>query len=219
MLVSPAAHDRWLRWREELQAAQLLTREKVPTDPSLETLPYDDEPDRQHIHAEQEGSRRAHSRLMEQGLFNEAQPTTPPPSDNRRVLSSPGMTASDFDGRSNESAIDFTEFIDDDFKPADGAASAIADDHPTNDENVATSPAANAGLDGGVDGGLDTVTSETADLSVKSSQAQASSVSVVLTRMQPIGASLTLYRRLIRQHTVKEKPTTGTMRSQTLSEQ
>lgn len=86
-LVSPAARERWRRWKSDLIKAEANRQREEsaryglsppPSDHDLTSLLQDA--------AEQENSRRAHTKAMMTGMWNEAQPISPPPSDDRQDM-------------------------------------------------------------------------------------------------------------------------------------
>lgn len=83
-LVSPAAKDRWRRWRDDLERAE---RNRVREEMERYGMPSGrSQTDLTRYHAsqdEQEQARRAHANAMRAALNNEAQPISPPPSDMR----------------------------------------------------------------------------------------------------------------------------------------
>jgi taspase (threonine aspartase 1) len=86
-LVSPAAKERWLKWKSDLNAVEKNRRNSVPqtstsltSSPSKHFIPFESE-DR-----EREQRRRAHTRALEAGVWNEAQPITPLPSSDSLAL-------------------------------------------------------------------------------------------------------------------------------------
>ncbi|KAG9953354.1 N-terminal nucleophile aminohydrolase, partial [Aureobasidium melanogenum] len=86
-LVSPAAKERWLKWRNDLNTVEKNKRNSAPQTPSSLTaitpkhlLGFDSE-DRVR-----EQMRRAHTRALESGVWNEAQPITPLPSSDSLTL-------------------------------------------------------------------------------------------------------------------------------------
>ncbi|KAJ8603655.1 hypothetical protein MRB53_042090 [Persea americana] len=78
-LISPVARERWLKWREELYAASSGIDSSTTGQAIL--MPDDNNLLQAAAHAEQAQAMRTNSRVLEQGLYNEAQPATPPPSD------------------------------------------------------------------------------------------------------------------------------------------
>lgn len=90
-LVSPAAKECWLKWKNDLNNVEKNRRNSSPqtssslnSTPSKHFVPFDSE-DR-----EREQRRRAHTRALEVGVWNEAQPITPLPSSDSLAL--PGHT-------------------------------------------------------------------------------------------------------------------------------
>ncbi|KAG9661102.1 N-terminal nucleophile aminohydrolase, partial [Aureobasidium melanogenum] len=86
-LVSPAAKERWLKWRNDLNAVEKNKRNSAPQISSSLTavapkhlLSFDSQ-DRVR-----EQIRRAHTRALESGVWNEAQPITPLPSSDSLTL-------------------------------------------------------------------------------------------------------------------------------------
>ncbi|KAH0287474.1 N-terminal nucleophile aminohydrolase [Aureobasidium namibiae CBS 147.97] len=86
-LVSPAAKERWLQWKNDLNNVEKNRRNSSPqtlssvnSSPSKHFVPFDSE-DR-----EREQRRRAHTRALEVGVWNEAQPITPLPSSDSLAL-------------------------------------------------------------------------------------------------------------------------------------
>ncbi|KAG9529938.1 N-terminal nucleophile aminohydrolase, partial [Aureobasidium melanogenum] len=86
-LVSPAAKERWLKWRNDLNTVEKNKRNSVPQTSSSLTavvpkhlMSFDPE-DRVR-----EQMRRAHTRALESGVWNEAQPITPLPSSDSLTL-------------------------------------------------------------------------------------------------------------------------------------
>ena len=86
-LVSPAAKDRWRKWRDDLERAERsrlreeVERYGIASDPSQTDLT------RYHASQDQqEQARRSHANAMRAALTNEAQPMSPPPSDMREPM-------------------------------------------------------------------------------------------------------------------------------------
>ncbi|KAI4741705.1 N-terminal nucleophile aminohydrolase [Aureobasidium sp. EXF-12298] len=86
-LVSPAAKERWLKWKTDLNNVEKNRKNSSPqtsssanSSPSKQFVPFDSE-DR-----EREQRRRAHTRALEVGVWNEAQPITPLPSSDSLAL-------------------------------------------------------------------------------------------------------------------------------------
>ncbi|KAK3074362.1 hypothetical protein LTR53_003291 [Teratosphaeriaceae sp. CCFEE 6253] len=86
-LISPAARERWTRWKGDLIKAKASRRAEESQQYSLSPPPS------QHDllayakdYEEQENSRRAHMEAMRNSVWNEGQPISPPPSDDRLDL-------------------------------------------------------------------------------------------------------------------------------------
>ncbi|KAK6000944.1 hypothetical protein QM012_003027 [Aureobasidium pullulans] len=86
-LVSPAAKERWLKWKNDLDTVEKNKRNSAPhLSSSLTAVPS------KHIlsmYSEdrvREQMRRAHTRALEAGVWNEAQPITPLPSSDSLTL-------------------------------------------------------------------------------------------------------------------------------------
>lgn len=97
MLISPAAKERWRRWSQDLQAAERRARDAEAARYSMSPTPSEPDFDPQYLAAEAERRRKSHTATISQGLFNEAQPLSPPPSDDREVAqysSSPSRVSS-----------------------------------------------------------------------------------------------------------------------------
>ena len=93
-LISPAARERWLRWRQDLKNAerkaqaargQPYSASPSPSEPEISTA-YED--------LVRDKMRKAHTRALESGVWNEGQPISPPPSDTSLPISSPSRTTS-----------------------------------------------------------------------------------------------------------------------------
>lgn len=80
-LVSPAARDRWKRWRKDLkQADKDASRRGLIRGPSLIPSPAPNEPPPEY-EAQQAGRTSVdHQRSLESGVWNEGQPASPPSS-------------------------------------------------------------------------------------------------------------------------------------------
>ncbi|KAK3677982.1 hypothetical protein LTR78_002077 [Recurvomyces mirabilis] len=81
-LISPAARDRWRKWKNDLLKAEAQSRAEEgqwyglsPPPSQNDLLAY------AHNQDDQESMRTAHSRAMLASVWNEAQPISPPPSD------------------------------------------------------------------------------------------------------------------------------------------
>ncbi|KAF2723864.1 N-terminal nucleophile aminohydrolase [Polychaeton citri CBS 116435] len=88
-LISPAARERWKRWTRDLRIAEQKEREaeayiryRVSPPPEDDS----DNPDHHGLTAESERLRHAHTAALLAGLHNEAQPVSPPPSDDRQAI-------------------------------------------------------------------------------------------------------------------------------------
>ena len=80
-LVSPAAKERWLRWKADLIAAERKARAAEAARYGVTPAPLEDDMELYPNHAESEASRTLHIKAMSAGLYNEGQPVSPPPSD------------------------------------------------------------------------------------------------------------------------------------------
>lgn len=86
-LISPAARDRWLRWRLDLKTVERKDRQNHPN----ASRAYDNNAteDQYNIQAEdqiREEMRRSHTLAMETGVWNEGQPLSPPASSDKISL-------------------------------------------------------------------------------------------------------------------------------------
>ncbi|KAK5762298.1 hypothetical protein LTS12_007641 [Elasticomyces elasticus] len=90
-LISPAARERWKRWKSDLIKAE--SHRRAEQDKRYGVSPELSQHDLNEFlqeSEEQENTRRAHSQAMLNSVWNEAQPISPPPSDDRHeLLSSP----------------------------------------------------------------------------------------------------------------------------------
>lgn len=81
-LISPAAKERWRKWRLDLKTAE--DRERMRSNGSLSNTsgpPSSDmDFDPLEEQSQREKMRRTHTRALEAGVWNEAQPLSPPPS-------------------------------------------------------------------------------------------------------------------------------------------
>lgn len=96
-MVSPAAQERWRRWSQDLIVAERKEREAEAARYGLSPAPSETEHDPVHLAATQEGRRKYHSAAMAEALKNDAQPISPPASDDRGFLhhsSSPSRASS-----------------------------------------------------------------------------------------------------------------------------
>ena len=95
-LVSPAAQERWRRWSQDLIVAERKEREAEAARYGISPVSSESGHDALHLAATQERRRRYHSAAMAEALVNDAQPVSPPASDDRGILqhSSPPSRAS-----------------------------------------------------------------------------------------------------------------------------
>jgi taspase (threonine aspartase 1) len=96
-LVSPAAQERWRRWSQDLIVAERKEREAEAARYGISPLSSESDHDPLRLAATQERRRRYHSAAMAEALVNDAQPISPPPSDDRGILqhsSSPSRASS-----------------------------------------------------------------------------------------------------------------------------
>lgn len=96
-MVSPAAQERWRRWSQDLRVAERKEREAEAIRYGISPTPSDTDHDPIHLAAAQEGRRKYHSAAMVEALRNDAQPISPPASDDRGFLnhsSSPSRASS-----------------------------------------------------------------------------------------------------------------------------
>jgi taspase (threonine aspartase 1) len=96
-LVSPAAQERWRRWSQDLIVAERKEREAEAARYGISPASSESGHDPLHLAATQERRRRYHSAAMAEALVNDAQPVSPPASDDRGILqhsSSPSRASS-----------------------------------------------------------------------------------------------------------------------------
>lgn len=96
-LVSPAAQERWRRWIQDLIVAECKEREAEAARYGISPVSSETGHDPLHLAATQERRRRYHSAAMAEALVNDAQPMSPPASDDRGILqhsSSPSRASS-----------------------------------------------------------------------------------------------------------------------------
>ena len=96
-LVSPAAQERWRRWSQDLIVAERKEREAEAARYGISPVSSETGNDPLHLAATQEKRRRHHSAAMAEALVNDAQPVSPPASDDRGILqhsSSPSRASS-----------------------------------------------------------------------------------------------------------------------------
>ncbi|KAI4727574.1 N-terminal nucleophile aminohydrolase [Aureobasidium sp. EXF-10728] len=86
-LVSPAAKERWLKWKNDLNTVEKNRRNSAPqASSSLTALPSKHSLGLDSEDRVREQMRRAHTRALEAGVWNEAQPITPLPSSDSLTL-------------------------------------------------------------------------------------------------------------------------------------
>lgn len=86
-LVSPAAKERWLKWKTDLNNVEKNRRNSSPqTSSSANSSPFKQFVTFESEDREREQRRRAHTRALEVGVWNEAQPITPLPSSDSLAL-------------------------------------------------------------------------------------------------------------------------------------
>lgn len=105
LLISPAARERWLRWRSDLRNVErkkrddqvaVYTGSSPSSEPDIDSLREDLVRDK---------LRRAHTKALEMGIWNEAQPASPPPSSSVSLCApSPSRQGSGLVQSSNASA-------------------------------------------------------------------------------------------------------------------
>lgn len=96
-LVSPAAQERWRRWSQDLIVAERKEREAEAARYGISPVSSESSHDPLHLATTQERRRRYHSAAMAEALVNDAQPVSPPASDDRGILqhsSSPSRASS-----------------------------------------------------------------------------------------------------------------------------
>jgi taspase (threonine aspartase 1) len=96
-LVSPSALERWRRWSQDLRLAERREREVEAARFGVSPPPPEPEHNPHHTRATQERRRKAHTSGLSEALVNDAQPATPPASDDREILfqsSSPSRASS-----------------------------------------------------------------------------------------------------------------------------
>jgi taspase (threonine aspartase 1) len=96
-LVSPGALDRWRRWSHDLRIAERKEREADAARYGVSPPPPEPEQNPHRVRAAQEKRRKNHTSGLSEALVNDAQPATPPASDDREILfqsSSPSRASS-----------------------------------------------------------------------------------------------------------------------------
>ena len=109
ILISPAAKDRWLRWRADMHHA-----ESRSSTSSARRNHHDfhsicaPETSALRKGTREEDIRRAHTRAMKSSVWNEAQPVSPPSSDTASAMSTRVVSGSS--SRSTSSPVDVNEY-------------------------------------------------------------------------------------------------------------
>jgi len=126
-LISPGARERWLRWRADMK--QVERRRSGATDDMsmFEPVPISI-PDAYALRKAilEENARLAHTQAVESGVWNEAQPMSPPPSDTHVPgitalrTSGPASTASDTNSEVPDYEEDENGVYTDPFGPPEG---------------------------------------------------------------------------------------------------
>jgi taspase (threonine aspartase 1) len=96
-LVSPGALDRWRRWSHDLRIAERKEREADAAHYGASPPPPGPEQNPHRVRATQEQRRKTHTSGLSEALVDDAQPATPPASDDREILfqsSSPSRASS-----------------------------------------------------------------------------------------------------------------------------
>lgn len=97
-LVSPAAQERWRRWSRDLIIAERKARDAEAARYGISPAPSEAEYDPGHLAATQERRRKNYTIAMAEALVNDAQPVSPPASDDQKTLghssSSPSRASS-----------------------------------------------------------------------------------------------------------------------------
>lgn len=96
-LVSPAAQERWRRWSQDLVVAERKEREAEAARYGISPVSSETEHDPLRLAVTQERRRRYYSAAMAEALVNDAQPVSPPASDDRGIpqhSSSPSRASS-----------------------------------------------------------------------------------------------------------------------------
>jgi len=86
-LVSPGALERWRRWSHDLRLAERKEREADAARYGISPPPPEPESNPHRLRATQEKRRKNHTSGLSEALVNDAQPATPPASDDRAILS------------------------------------------------------------------------------------------------------------------------------------
>jgi len=96
-LVSPGALERWRRWSHDLRIAEQKERDAEAARLGVSPPPPEPEYNPHRLRATQEKRRKNHTSGLSEALVNDAQPATPPASDDREILlplSSPSRAGS-----------------------------------------------------------------------------------------------------------------------------
>ncbi|KAM0716873.1 hypothetical protein Q7P37_006725 [Cladosporium fusiforme] len=93
-LISPAAQERWRRWSRDLIAAERKAREAEAARYGISPSPSEADYDPEQLAATQERRRKHHTAAMAEALVNDAQPVSPPASDDRKMLGYPSSSPS-----------------------------------------------------------------------------------------------------------------------------
>jgi len=82
VLISGSARERWLKWHEDLQKAERNRRREDAERYGLSPTPSQSDLEEYYGYQNEcESMRKAHTKAMRAGVWNEAQPISPPPSD------------------------------------------------------------------------------------------------------------------------------------------
>lgn len=96
-LISPGALERWRRWSHDLRIAERKEREAEAARYGISPPPQEPEHNPHRVRATQEKRRKNHTSGLSEALVNDAQPATPPASDDRETIfqsSSPSRASS-----------------------------------------------------------------------------------------------------------------------------
>lgn len=85
-LVSPGALERWRRWSHDLRIAERKEREADAARYGISPSPPEPEYNPHRLRATQEKRRKNHTSGLPEALVNDAQPATPPASDNLEMI-------------------------------------------------------------------------------------------------------------------------------------
>ncbi|KAK3714953.1 hypothetical protein LTR37_007443 [Vermiconidia calcicola] len=85
-LVSPAARDRWRRWRDDLERAERNRCREEAERYGFSSVPSQSDLEQYYGNqGEPLQTRATHEKALKAGVYNEGQPLSPPPSDNREA--------------------------------------------------------------------------------------------------------------------------------------